>query len=106
MTNIDVKTVGELSKFVGPTEEYRQEFGQPPSGSLLARAVVSVAVAVALALTLPFQIPANTSANDGRRDAAGQHPLIMKHSGTDRRSAQRTESNLQGGMQWPPNPSM
>jgi len=56
MTNIDVKTVGGLSRSVGPTEEHRQEFGQPPLGSLLARAVVWVAVTAALVLTHPFQI--------------------------------------------------
>ena len=27
-----VKTVGELSKFVGPTEEHRQKFGQTLAG--------------------------------------------------------------------------
>lgn len=46
MTNIDVKTVGELFKSVGPTEEHRQKFGQTLPGSLLGQAVVAVGLLV------------------------------------------------------------
>jgi hypothetical protein len=42
MTNVDVKTVGELFKFVGPAEEHRDKFTQTLPGSLLDKAVVSV----------------------------------------------------------------
>ena len=41
MTNIDVKTVGELFESVGPTEEHRQKLGQTLRGSLLGQAVAA-----------------------------------------------------------------
>lgn len=56
MTDIDVKTVGELLRSVGPTEEHRQKFGQTFPGSLLGQAVVAVGLGVlyCLLLTLLF----------------------------------------------------
>ena len=41
MTNIGVKTVGELFESVGPTEDHRQKFGQTLRGSLLGQAVAA-----------------------------------------------------------------
>ena len=69
MTNIDVKTVGELFEFVGPTGEYRQKFSQTLSGSLLGQAVraASLLVLHCLPVALVFLGKPAKSPLPGRR---------------------------------------
>jgi hypothetical protein len=68
MTNFDVNTVGELYRSVGPTGELQHKFGQPLSGSHLARAAVAVAAALVLFLLFQILMPVRRT-------------LIVKYSG-------------------------
>jgi hypothetical protein len=108
MTNIDVKTVGELFKSVGPTEEHREKFGQMLPGNLVARAVgVVVSGPADIRASGTVELPAWKHLNKAAKIRCKADTSCLEREAQWRHgssAAPRGQTNLQGGAQWPPNP--